>query len=183
MGSRRVSFSARGSVEEFLAAQAASNGFVAQLQAALAKCLAGMPCVPRPIGERKGSLPKDADLPLPVKAAAADAPGEAGAVTLSPSVLEKVTALFKKLDDNGDGTVTKAEAQAYWKANWAKVNATAMFNEVDDDGNGEVTFPEWLDFWRNVLAQPDYTEEEVEEELDNMLEGGSWVDWNDGRTT
>ena len=50
-------------------------------------------------------------------------------------------------------------------------------------GNGEVTFPEWLDFWRNVLAQPDYSEEEVEEELDNMLEGGSWVDWNDGRTT
>ena len=47
----------------------------------------------------------------------------------------------------------------------------------------EVTFPEWVDFWKNVLAQPEYTEEEVCEELDNMLEGGSWVDWNDGRTT
>ena len=58
-----------------------------------------------------------------------------------------------------------------------------MFNEVDDDSNGEVSFPEWLDFWRNVLAQPEYTEEEVEEELDEMLKGGSWVDWNDGRTT
>ena len=38
-----------------------------------------------------------------------------------------MTKLFQKLDANGDGTVTKAEAQAYWQKNWAKVNATAMF--------------------------------------------------------
>ena len=50
-------------------------------------------------------------------------------------------------------------------------------------GNGEVTYDEWVDFWKNVLAQPEYDVEEVSEELDNMLEGGSWVDWNDGRTT
>ena len=56
-------------------------------------------------------------------------------------------------------------------------------NQVDVNKNGEVDKDEWLDFWKNVLAQPDYTEEEISEELDNMLEGGSWVDWNDGRTT
>ena len=49
--------------------------------------------------------------------------------------------------------------------------------------DGEVTYDEWLDFWRNVMAQSEYKEEDVLEELDNMLEGGSWVDWNDGRTT
>ena len=87
------------------------------------------------------------------------------------------------MDADGNGTVTKEEAKAFWKKNWANVNAQAMFNEVDDDSNGEVNYEEWLVFWRNVLAQPEYSEEEVSEELDNMLEGGSWVDWNDGRST
>ena len=49
--------------------------------------------------------------------------------------------------------------------------------------NGEVTYAEWVEFWRNVLAQPEYEEEEVMEEIDSMIAGGSWVDWNDGRTT
>ena len=134
------------------------------------------PCLPQE-GERRLSLPKDATN-SPLRTSEVDKPA-----VLSAAVTAKVTTLFKKLDENGDGTITKSEAQVYWKSNWAKVNAQAMFNEVDDDGNGEVTYEEWLEFWRNVLAQPDYTEEEVEEELDNMLDGGSWVDWNDGRTT
>ena len=49
--------------------------------------------------------------------------------------------------------------------------------------NGEVTYAEWVEFWRNVLAQPEYEEEEEMEEIDSMIAGGSWVDWNDGRTT
>ena len=102
---------------------------------------------------------------------------------LSPEMLAKVMALFKGLDENGDGTVTLEEAQRYWKKGFAKINAAAMFNEVDEDGDGSVTEVEWVGFWENVMAQPDYTEEEVLEELDGILEGGSWVDFNDGRTT
>ena len=37
-------------------------------------------------------------------------------------------------------------------------------------------------FWQNVLKH-DYTADEVCEEIDSMMDGGSWVDWNDGRTT
>ena len=66
---------------------------------------------------------------------------------------------------------------------------------------------EWLDFWANVVANkysvsdlhgapaPERTrdadrphgvgpqEEDISEEIDSMLSGGSWVDWDDGRTT
>jgi len=182
--SRRVSFS--GSQWPGMDGDA-SPGILDQLTAALKTCMSGMPCLAGQQPGRKPSLPKDAtNSPLaPPKAKPAEPQAEDAdkKAELSPAVLEKVTSLFKKLDNNGDGTVTKSEAQVYWKANWSKVNASAMFNEVDDDGNGEVTYEEWVEFWRNVLAQPDYSEEEVSDELDNMLQGGSWVDWNDGRTT
>ena len=94
-----------------------------------------------------------------------------------------MTKLFNKIDDNGDGSITQEEAVKFWGKNWAKVNAQAMFNEVDDDNNGSVTFEEWLDFWKNVLSQPDYDEADVLEEVEMIMEGGAWVDWNDGRST
>ena len=37
-------------------------------------------------------------------------------------------------------------------------------------------------FWGNVVRYG-YTSAEVEEEVDELLEGGAWVDFNDGRTT
>ncbi len=108
-------------------------------------------------------------------------------------------------------TITKEEAVKFWGKNFAKVNANAMFSEVrprdrtarlgsalceartdsppaplatqvDGDKDGELTLPEWKSFWVNVIAHG-YTEEEVEEEVKMMMEGGSWVDWNDGLTT
>ena len=77
--------------------------------------------------ERRNSLPKDAALEK--KSRYSDS-----STVLSEAMLAKVKLLFDKLDQDGDGTVTKKEAQAFWKKNWANVNATAMFNEVDDDG-------------------------------------------------
>ena len=78
--------------------------------------------------------------------------------------------------------VTKDEATKFFK-NFAKVNAQAMFNEVDEDGNGSIAYDEWIEFWRNVMGTGTYETEDVMEELESMMEGGAWVDWNDGRTT
>ena len=61
--------------------------------------------------------------------------------------------------------------------------AQAMFNEVDEDGNGSIAYDEWIEFWRNVMGTGTYETEDVMEELESMMEGGAWVDWNDGRTT
>ena len=57
-----------------------------------------------------------------------------------------------------------------------------MFNEVDEDGNGSVSWDELIEFWKNVVGSG-YSVEDLTEEVEMMLEGGSWVDFNDGRTT
>lgn len=57
-----------------------------------------------------------------------------------------------------------------------------MFNEVDEDKNGGISWDEFLAFWKNVVGSG-YPEEDLVEEVGMMLEGGSWVDFNDGRTT
>ena len=93
-----------------------------------------------------------------------------------------LTALFEKMDSDGDGTVTMNEAVAHWGSNFAKVNARSMFREVDDDGNQHVSWDEFLAFWQNVVASG-YSQEELEEEVLMIIEGGSWVDFTDGRRT
>ena len=79
--------------------------------------------------------------------------------------------------------MTKEEAIKFWGKNFAKVNAQSMFNEVDEDGNGSIAYDEWIEFWRNVMGTGTYETEDVMEELESMMEGGAWVDFDDGRTT
>lgn len=101
---------------------------------------------------------------------------------LPERVKVKLSDFFSKLDVDHDQEITLEEATKHWGKNFAKINATAMFNEVDTDGDGKVTIQEWFAFWENVLTHG-YTADEIEEELDELFEGGSWVDFNDGRTT
>lgn len=48
--------------------------------------------------------------------------------------------------------------------------------------SGAITFDEWIGFWVNVV-QHGYAPDELEDEVDMLLEGNSWVDFNDGRNT
>ena len=41
---------------------------------------------------------------------------------------------------------------------------------------------EFHSFWKNVIGSG-YAQDEILEEVETMLEGGSWVDFDDGRTT
>ena len=45
-----------------------------------------------------------------------------------------------------------------------------------------MTWDEFTAFWKNVVGSG-YSQEDLIEEVEMMLEGGSWVDFNDGRTT
>lgn len=102
---------------------------------------------------------------------------------LSVGLEAKLRELFGKMDKDNDKILSKAEAVEFWGKNFAKINAQAMFNEVDDDHNETISIQEWLEFWRNVVGQACYSEEDILEEVESMLKGGSWVDWQDGRTT
>ena len=58
----------------------------------------------------------------------------------------------------------------------------AISYDFKENKDGSVTKEEWMGFWTNVLKHG-YPEEDLLEEVDMLKEGGSWVDYNDGRTT
>lgn len=101
---------------------------------------------------------------------------------LSKNVWDKLEAIFHKMDPDGSDAVTKEEARVFFKGAFGKLSADAMFNEVDVDGSGAITAEEFISFWVHV-AKNGYKDSDIVEELDELLEGGAWVDWKDGRET
>mmetsp|Transcript_102436 Transcript_102436/g.181931 ORF Transcript_102436/g.181931 Transcript_102436/m.181931 type:complete len:157 (+) Transcript_102436:44-514(+) len=103
-----------------------------------------------------------------------------GAVrTLSKEAKDKAEELFTMIDEDGNGSITRDEANKFFKS-FAKVNAKAMFDEVDDDGNGSVTKAEFMAFWAQVRTAG-YTNKQIMEEIELLSEGGDWVNWKDGK--
>jgi hypothetical protein len=49
---------------------------------------------------------------------------------------------------------------------------------VDVDNSGDISEDEWIEFWQTV-KQAGHTEVEIEEELENLMEGFSWVYFDD----
>lgn len=86
------------------------------------------------------------------------------------------------MDPDGSNAVTREEARLFFKGAFGKLSADAMFNEVDVDGSGAIDADEFASFWVHVRKNG-YKEQDILEELDELLEGGAWVDWKDGRNT
>lgn len=99
-------------------------------------------------------------------------------VKLSTKIEELATSIFREIDVDGSGTIEVEETANWWKNNFAKINSRAMFETVDRDHNGMIDFDEWIQFWTNVKNHG-HTDEELEEELINIKEGGSWVQFED----
>merc|ERR1712194_334210 len=53
---------------------------------------------------------------------------------------------------------------------------------MDADLSGAITAEEFMKFWVQVRAAG-YSEAQIKEEIEELLEGGAWVDWKDGRDT
>jgi len=101
---------------------------------------------------------------------------------LSQEVWDKLEEFFKKMDPDGSNAVSRDEARAFFKGAFGKMSADAMFNEVDVDGSGAIDSDEFIKFWLAVKKNG-YKEEDIMNELNELVEGGAWVDWNDGRDT
>merc|ERR1712125_46128 len=101
---------------------------------------------------------------------------------LSYEAIRSLTAMFDRLDIDGSREITMAEAIDFWGKGFSKLSAAAMFAEVDADGNGSISLDEFITFWPNV-KRSGYTETEILDELQQLMEGGMWVDWKDGRCT
>lgn len=50
---------------------------------------------------------------------------------------------------------------------------------MDINKDGTIQLNEWIDFWK-LVYDSGYKEEEICEELDNMMDGGSWVKFETG---
>lgn len=86
------------------------------------------------------------------------------------------------MDPDGSNAVSKDEARLFFKGAFGKMSADAMFNEVDADGSGAIDSDEFVTFWIHVRKNG-YKEQDILDELDELLEGGAWVDWKDGKDT
>lgn len=60
------------------------------------------------------------------------------------------------------------------------MNTKAFFDEVDDDHNGLIAKDEFMGFWQQV-RNSGYQNEEILEELEDLVKGGAWVNWEDGK--
>ena len=49
-----------------------------------------------------------------------------------------------------------------------------MFDQVDKNNDGSIQLNEWIEFW-TLVYNSGYDEDEIGTELDNMINGGSWV--------
>ena len=93
---------------------------------------------------------------------------------LPPKLFEKVDQLFKLIDIDDSKTIDREETLRFWSSNFAKINSTVLFDQVDTNGDGSIQYEEWIDFWR-IVYDSGYSEDEICQELENMIHGGSWV--------
>ncbi|CAD8060964.1 unnamed protein product [Paramecium sonneborni] len=93
---------------------------------------------------------------------------------LSASLRLKALQIFQKIDKENKGVIDKKTTQQFWQSNFAKINTEALFKAVDFDNSGDITIQEWLTFWK-IVKKTGYTEQEINEELDELMQGKAWV--------
>ena len=93
---------------------------------------------------------------------------------MPPKLEEKVRRLFSMIDVDDSKTIDREETLKFWSKGFAKINSKVLFEQVDKNNDGAIQLEEWLEFWR-VVYESGYDEEEISAELDNMINGGSWV--------
>ena len=93
---------------------------------------------------------------------------------LPSKVKEKVLKLFKLIDLDNSKTIDREETLKFWSTNFPKLNSNELFDQVDKNNDGSIQLEEWVEFW-GIVYKSGYSESEICSELDNMINGGSWV--------
>ena len=93
---------------------------------------------------------------------------------LPKNLKEKVLKLFSLIDIDNSNTIDRDETLKFWSKNFPKLNSNELFDQVDKNNDGSIQLEEWVEFWR-VVYDSGYSEDEICTELDNMINGGSWV--------
>ena len=93
---------------------------------------------------------------------------------LPKKLKEKVLKLFSLIDEDDSKTIDREETLKFWSKNFAKINSNELFDQVDKNNDGSIQLNEWIEFW-TLVYNSGYDEDEIGIELDNMINGGSWV--------
>ena len=93
---------------------------------------------------------------------------------LPPRLKEKVDKLFRLIHIDDSKTIDRDETLKFWSSNFAKINSSVLFDQVDENNDGSIQYEEWVEFWK-IVYDSGYSEDEICAELDNMINGGSWV--------
>ena len=96
--------------------------------------------------------------------------------------------MFNEVDEDGNGSVTWDEFTDFWKN--VVGSGCARLAVFGESGWCHASSFVRTSIFRFGVHSPTrcrppgrYSEEDLIEEVEMMLEGGSWVDFNDGRTT
>jgi len=100
---------------------------------------------------------------------------------LSPSAWERIEELFSNMSNGDQDGLTPQRAMNFFTGTFRKMSVDAMFNEVDLDHSGNITGKEFAGFWLQVRRA--YSEEDILQEVEFLLAGNPWVDWDDQRDT
>jgi len=95
---------------------------------------------------------------------------------LSPEFAAMIQGCFSKMDNNGDGSITRTEAKRFFRS-FGGLCADAMFHAVDEDSDNTITLDEFLAYWASV-KRSGYTEEDLLEEIGELFEGNAWVQFD-----
>jgi Ca2+-binding EF-hand superfamily protein len=93
---------------------------------------------------------------------------------LSPEAKALAVQIFNEMDTDGNKCIDVNETLKFWHQNFAKINTKAMFEAVDMDKNQKIDLKEWIHFWTRV-KKSGHSEEDILEELQNLKNRGSWV--------
>ncbi len=93
-------------------------------------------------------------------------------------IKNKCLELFSKIDTDGSKSIDRDETLKFWGTKFAKLNSEELFNSVDKNNDGSIQEEEWVEFWYNVWKSG-HPKEEILYELENMLNGGTWVKYGD----
>eukprot|EP00440_Ansanella_granifera_P019270 gb/GFBE01020933.1/.p1 GENE.gb/GFBE01020933.1/~~gb/GFBE01020933.1/.p1 ORF type:complete len:387 (+),score=69.06 gb/GFBE01020933.1/:1-1161(+) len=94
--------------------------------------------------------------------------------SLSSSTWQLCQELFIRIDGDGNGSITRLEAKEFFGCYLKKISVDIIFGGMDEDGDGFLTGQEFMDFWLSV-KKSGHSEAQIREEIQDILEGGSWV--------
>eukprot|EP00747_Dinoflagellata_sp_TGD_P168522 gnl/TRDRNA2_/TRDRNA2_195085_c0_seq1.p2 gnl/TRDRNA2_/TRDRNA2_195085_c0~~gnl/TRDRNA2_/TRDRNA2_195085_c0_seq1.p2 ORF type:complete len:126 (-),score=35.33 gnl/TRDRNA2_/TRDRNA2_195085_c0_seq1:103-480(-) len=102
--------------------------------------------------------------------------------SLSKETVDKLKQLFDKIDADGSGQVTKTEALQYWSSKFGKASVDQMFGQTDEDQGQTISMDEFMKYWQQV-KKAGYSEQEIREEVQAMIDGEVWRDWGKVKIT